>query len=152
MVPQLARQASDKAWWEFKRSMNARLLWVIWITVPVSMGILFHGQGLLKLLFGYGHFKPADVIELKWLLVALSGIWVGGAAGQILSTAFYAKGDTKTPTWIGVVGFTFGLTFKIAGFYLWGVFGIAIGTSAYYLLNAVWMNVAMNRNLARQCK
>lgn len=151
MVPQLAQQASDKAWWEFRRIMNARLLWVIWITVPVSIGIFLYGQPILKLLFGNGHFELSNIIDLKWLLIALSGIWVGGAVGQILSTAFYAKGDTKTPTWIGVIGFTFGLAFKVAGFYFWGVFGIAIGTSAYYLLNAIWMKSVMNRHMARVC-
>ena len=152
MVPQLAQHASQRAWPEFKQTMNTRLWWVICITVPVSIGIFLYGQPLLALLFGYGRFKLSNVIDLKWLLIALSGVWVGGAAGQILSTSFYAKGDTRTPTWIGVIGFTLGLTFKVAGFYYWGVFGIAIGTSAYYLLNAVWMKVAMNRNLARQGK
>jgi peptidoglycan biosynthesis protein MviN/MurJ (putative lipid II flippase) len=72
---------------------------------------------------------------------------VGGAMGQILSTSFYAKGNTQTPTRIGVIGFTIGLFFKGIGFYIAGVTGIAVGTSLYLLMNAFFMQYFLSKNL-----
>jgi peptidoglycan biosynthesis protein MviN/MurJ (putative lipid II flippase) len=80
-------------------------------------------------------------------LICLGGIFVGGALGQILSTAFYAITDTVTPTRIGAVVFTLGITLKISGFFLFGILGIAIGSSVHYLLAAAVLYVSLEKKL-----
>jgi 2-polyprenyl-3-methyl-5-hydroxy-6-metoxy-1,4-benzoquinol methylase len=71
-------------------------------TLAVVIGLVLVGVPALEVLLGHGEFRPEQVRQLWWLLLALAGTWVGGALGQVFSAAFYATGDTHTPTRIGV--------------------------------------------------
>jgi len=150
MVPLLAKRASEREWFSFRKIVSNRFRWTLGITLAVFICILFSGAPVLSFLFGYGRFTIGEVLTLHWLLVALVGVWVGGALGQILSSSFYAKGNTRTPTKIGVFGFTIGLGMKVVGFLYWGILGIAVGTSLYYLLNAFLLKLALQQSLNKR--
>lgn len=70
-------------------------------------------------------------------MVILSGFFSGGILGSVISSAFYAKGDTKTPTRINTILFTIYLPLKFLAFSLYGITGLAISISTYYILNVV---------------
>ncbi len=150
MVPLLARKASEKKWFIFRQISHNRFLCVLGISVAILAFIFFSGSSLYSFLFGHGRFTIDEVLTLHHLLLALAGVWVGGAVGQILASSFYAKGNTGTPTRIGVFGFTLGLGLKAAGFWLWGVLGIAAGTSLYYLINAFLLKLSLSKKLSRR--
>ncbi|MBA3317312.1 MAG: hypothetical protein H0T50_04390 [Gemmatimonadales bacterium] len=102
---------------------------------------------MLRVAFGHGRFGPEAIGQLWWLLIALGGVWVGGAAGQILGPAFYAQGDTRTPTRVGSIGFTLAIVLKIAGFYFFGIWGVAAGYSVQYAVSSVALYVLLERRL-----
>ena len=105
-------------------------------TVAISVGLALLGRPVLGLIFGRGEFSADRVAHLWWLLLLLSGVWVGGPLGQILSTSFYVQGDTRTPTRVGIVGFTLAIGLKLFAFRRYGIEGLALAASAYYVLNA----------------
>ena len=91
-----------------------------------------------------------DRVEyLWWLLLLLSGVWIGGVVGQILSTAFYAQADTRTPTLVGVAGFSVAIGLKLMAFRWGGIRGLALAASAYYLLNAIALLICLRRRARR---
>jgi len=147
MVPLLARKASEQKWVAFLKISHNRFLWVLGIGLGISVSICLLKPSAYLFLFGRGRFTIDEFLTFHHLLLALTGVWVGGAVGQILASSFYAKGDTRTPTKIGAFGFTLGLGFKVAGFWLWGVLGIAAGTSLYYVINAFLLRFFLNRRL-----
>lgn len=147
MVPLLAQRAHQRDWIGFRSISAHRLRWMLAVTVLGLVGIAVVGLPVLSFLFGYGRFSSAEIDRLWWLMLAAGGIWIGGAAGQILSTSFYARGDTKTPTKVGVFGFTLGIGFKVLGFYLGGIIGVALGTTLYYLMNAILLQVLFSWRL-----
>lgn len=147
MVPLLSRKASEENWIVFRQSSHVRFLSVLGISAAILICIFFSGTSIYSIIFGYGRFTIDEVWTLHHLLMALGGVWVGGAVGQILASSFYAKGNTRTPTKIGVLGFTLGLGLKLAGFWLWGVVGIAVGTSLYYGFNAFLLKWSLSRQL-----
>lgn len=134
MVPLLAEQAKSGDSAGFRASYRMRLAWMAALSLGGYMILLGIGKPLLQLLIGYGGVTGQNVTQLWTILLCLGGMFVGGALGQILSSAFYAKADTVTPTKIGAAVFTVGMVLKVAGFFLLGLLGIAIGTSLYYLL------------------
>lgn len=147
MVPRLARQAHDQDWSGFRQVGRQRLMLVLAITGAAVVAALLVGRPMLTLIFGHGRFGAEEITQLWWLVLAMAGVGIGGAAGQILSLSFYARGDTTTPTRVGVAGFTLGIFLKIGGFYLLGVVGIALGATLYYLLNALLLHGFLGRQL-----
>jgi putative peptidoglycan lipid II flippase len=104
---------------------------------------------VLATIFHRGQFTPVAIEHLWWLLLLLSGVWVGGAAGQILSTSFYAQGDTRTPTLVGVAGFSVAIVLKVVAFRRYGIEGLAVAASLYYLLNAAVLLICLRRRTRR---
>ncbi|MHB8171591.1 MAG: lipid II flippase MurJ [Thermincolia bacterium] len=147
MVPLLASYAKADNWSVFRQVYRKRLWWVTGLTCGGYLLFLLVGKPTLKLLVGHGGVTEQNVLLLWWIMVALIGVFVGGAMGQILSAAFYAKGSTVTPTRIGAMGFTLGIVLKVTGFYLFGLIGIAIGTTLYYMLNVLVLYIFLEREL-----
>ncbi len=146
MVPLLAQKAHGKDWKSYFQISKGRLLSV---TIFSVLGFLFlwvWGQEVLRFLFGFGRFRMEEVHKLWWILMALMGVLIGGAMGQVLSTSFYARGETVVPTKIGVWGFSLGIGLKVLGFYLGGIIGIALGTSVYYFLNVFLLQWALSKH------
>jgi putative peptidoglycan lipid II flippase len=144
-IPRLAQSALSNDWSEFRRINRNRLTALLLIAVVTYLMLLLLGRPVLSLLFEHSRFGPDQVRRLWWLLVALGGLWIGGAAGQIVATSFYAQGDTRTPMRIGSFWFTIGIGLKLAGFYLFGIWGVAIGTSISYLASATAQQLALER-------
>ena len=149
LVPVLAADAAAGDWGAFARRYRRGLAWLGGLTISGCLVVLLAGEPILRLLIGHGGVTAANIHVLWWIMVALFGYFVGGAAGQILASSFFAQGDTRTPTRIGVVGFTLGVGLKIAGFLIAGVIGIAVGTTIYYILNALALWYFLERSLHR---
>lgn len=149
LVPRLARLANSNEWPSFVRRVQHRLGTTLAVALAGTAGLAVLGRPLLAQLFGHGQFTPERVDHLWWLLLLLSGVWIGGAVGQILSTSFYAQGDTRTPTLIGIAGFTLAIGLKLFAFRWRGIEGLALAASAYYLLNALLLLVCLRRRARR---
>lgn len=147
MVPVLASHAKNQDWPAFHATYRRRILWMGFLTAGGYLLLLITGELFLRLLIGRGIVTEHNVSRLYFILVCLGGVFIGGALGQILSTAFYAKMDTVTPTKIGAVVFTVGIVLKVAGSIAFGVPGIAAGTSAYFLLAAAALYLSLERTL-----
>ena len=136
MVPILSRHADAGEWFRFRSDYKNRLYFALGLSLLAIMLIYFIGHYFLELLFHHKNFSESSVDDMWILMIALSGMFVAGSVGQILASSFYAIGNTKTPTHIGILGYTVGIFLKIGGFYYYGVIGVAIAASMYYTLNA----------------
>ena len=146
-VPVLAGHAGAHDWHAFERRMMRTFGILMLLGALVYALIAFPGYYVLMFVFGHGKLTPHE-IRLLWLsLLAFVGFWMTGLSGQILSTSFFAMSDTKTPTKIGVIGFTIGVGLKIGGFMLIGVWGIAAGTGIYMLFNSIAMYWILRKRL-----
>ena len=146
-VPVLAEHAKNLHWDLFQRVSTSRLLVSIGLCALFFLPFLLLGKPILSALLIHGSFAGKDVGTLFFFLLLLGGLWFGGAAGQVLATSYYAKGDTRTPTRIGVYAYLAGVIIKITGFLWGGVAGLAFGTSLYFLLSAAWLQWSLHRSL-----
>ena len=134
-VPKLASAARAAEWSVFRRIYRQRLLWVAVLTLLAAIALVAVGEPLLHLAIGHGGVTAQNVHMLWWFMVALSGLLIGGCAGQVTSGAFYAKGDTRTPTMLFIVTFTIYVPIKIIVFLRYGVIGLAAATSLHLIIN-----------------
>jgi putative peptidoglycan lipid II flippase len=76
---------------------------VFLMTLPSACGLIVLGEPIIRLLYSHGGaFKEADVPMTAWALSGYAIGLTGYAAIKVLSPAFYALDDAKTPMMIGV--------------------------------------------------
>ncbi len=135
LVPMLSKlhKAGDNK--GFRHLYHQKLLQMgVFCLVGLLVVGLF-GQALLGLLVGHGNVTPENIEQLWWIMIWLGGLLIGGNVGEISSSTFYSCGDTATPTRMSIVTYTAYIPSKVAAFYAFGTFGLAIATSLYYLTN-----------------
>lgn len=87
----------------------------------------------------------AQQVYLACLLLLPSLFAAVGASSA--AAVFYAFGETRLPTLIGITGFAASLALKALLFRVFGLLGIAAGTSLYVLTVLGMYHVAVNRRL-----
>jgi len=135
MVPLLSKLHKAGDIKGFRRAYHQKLWQVSAIGIIGLLVLGVFGQTMLDLLVGHGNVSTRNVEELWWIMIWLGGMFVGGVAGQICASSFYACGDTITPTRMSMFTYTAYIPGKVAAFYFWGVMGLAIATSIYYITN-----------------
>ena len=145
MVPRLSLlyKAEDRA--GFRRAYHSKVLQLGLISGGGFLIIIFFGQPLLSLLVGHGAVTDANVTTLWLIMLGLAGMFVGGAMGIITSSTFYARGDTKLPTRVGIVTYTIYVPIKVVSFYLGGPIALALSASAFYLTNLVFQYLYLEK-------
>lgn len=132
-IPQLAAIYKRHDQMEFAVKFKSTLLIMLTLCVLAAITLWLVGEPLLTWGVAYGKFTTANIHELWVLLLLLSGLLIGGAMGAFSAGAFYARGDTSTPTWIGSILFTIAIILKILMFREYDVRGLAVACSIYYL-------------------
>lgn len=134
MIPVQAKHAACGNWQAFRAVLKQRLVQCGLLTLVCWCMVLIAGDRLLPFLFA-NRLAPSDIDQLWWLLVLLGGMWVGGSLGSISSGAYYATGDTKTPSRLGIITYTVYVPIKVFLFWQFGLAGLALSISAFYLVN-----------------
>ena len=146
LVPRLSvlHKAGDAA--GFRYTYRLRLLQVALISGGGLLTVMFFGQPLLSLLVGHGAVTDANVKTLWLIMLGLAGMFAGGAMGLVTSSSFYAQGDTRLPTRLGIATYTIYVPVKIVCFGLGGPMALALTASAFYLTNLVFQYLYLEKS------
>lgn len=122
---------------KLKHEFRKKLTQIALVGVALLVMLVVVGRPALEMLLGYGSFG-AESVETLWLiLIWLGGMFFGSGTGQLCASTFYAMGDTRTPTKLSIITYTLYIPIKILSFWVWGIKGLAISTSVYFLCNFV---------------
>lgn len=153
LAPRLAVEADTGEWLSFRRAYRARLLLIALLSAVGASVLLAFGPRALRLAIGHAGVTAENVHTFWLVMLALAGAFAGGVSGQVASGAFYAMGDTKTPTKVSALIYTVYLPLKIAVFLRYGLIGLAVTMSAYFVTNFlaqfVMLEGAVSRRLSR---
>lgn len=146
LLPDLAGAARDGDWESYSSSLERGLKAMLLITLPVSAYAMVAGEDIVTLLFRYKEFG-ADSVRLTtniffWHMSGLVFI----ATNRVLAPAFYARKDTKTPTWAGLASVAVNIVAAIALVGPMKAPGIALALSAASAVNSVMLVVAVMRS------
>lgn len=150
MAPRLAVEAEDGAWARFRRTYRSRLLSILLLSSLGGLLLLAVGEPVLRLTIGHGGITRGNVHSLWLVMIGLAGAFVGGMSGQAASGAFYAMGNTRTPTRTSVLIYTLYLPLKIAAFLGYGLIGLVVAMSAYFVANFLCQLFFLEREVARK--
>ena len=152
-LPTFSAQVAQGKQDEMRSSLTATLRGVLMLSIPASLGLILLRQPVTAMLFERGQFAAHSTEMVSWALLWFTAGLVGHAVVEILSRAFYALHDTKTPVTVGVAAmglnalFSFGFSalFSFAGWMPHG--GLALANSLATALEAIILFVYMRRRL-----
>ena len=138
---------------EMRGSLAASLRGVILLALPASIGLMLLREPLITLLYQRGQFDELDTLIVSWALLWYAAGIVGHSIMEILTRAFYAQHDTKTPVIIGTVAMglnvlfsiTFAKVFESIGWMPHG--GLALANSFATALEATALFIVMRKRL-----
>ena len=136
MAPKLAIYAREERWRSFRNTYQARLVLLLAITV-LAVVLVITGAPVMRLFAGELGIGPGNLRTLWLTMIALGGTLVGGTLVQATAGAFYAMGNTRTPTKISTLLYTLYVPIKVLAFFKFGVVGLALAMSTYFLTNSV---------------
>lgn len=136
--PQLSQEYAALGKPGFRDHFALCLRRMVLIIQPVVVGVSCFSVWIISDLLESpgGMFTRYDSSAVGWLVALLMGMFIGASLAELFSRGFYVLNDTKTPTLIGVLCLLVGLLIKFGLFKVWGIWGIAVGVSFYYLLTA----------------
>ena len=145
LLPDLAGAARAEDWQGYSDSLRRGLRAMLLITIPVSVYSMVVGEDIVTLLYRMREFGAESVRRTTsvffWHMAGIAFI----GANRVIPSAFYARGDTKTPTWAGLasVVVNVGLAFALVG--PLKAPGIALALSGASAVNTVILVIALLR-------
>ncbi len=113
-LPTFSAQAALGKLDEMRNSLSTALRAVFMLSIPAAVGMIILRYPLIKVLYENGTTFTTESTELvAWALLWYTVGLVGHSAVEILSRAFYAMKDTKTPVVVGVIAMSINIMLSI---------------------------------------
>jgi putative peptidoglycan lipid II flippase len=117
---QVARGKPD----EMRSSLAMLLRAVLGLALPATLGLILLRQPLIALIYQHGEIFTAESTALvSWALLWYASGLLFHSVVEIVSRAFYALHDTKTPVLVGAVAMSFNIGFSFLFSWLFGLVG-----------------------------
>ncbi|MDF1519835.1 MAG: murein biosynthesis integral membrane protein MurJ [Brevefilum sp.] len=152
-LPTFSAQAALGKFDEMRESLASTLRAVLLLAIPASVGLILLRTPLVAALYQRGAFTDRSTELVAWALLWYAAGLVGHSLVEILSRAFYALHDTRTPVIVGVgaMGLNIGLSllfsavFEHVGWLPHG--GLALANSLATALESMVLIFLMRRRL-----
>lgn len=152
-LPTFSAQAAQGAHDRMRRSLAVTLRGVIFLALPASLGLILLRRPIVALLFQRGDFGVESTELVAFALLWYSAGLVSHSLVEIVSRAFYALQDTKTPVVLGSLAMALNVVLSLAlaaMFRRWGLpphGGLALANTLATSLEAVGLLVIMRSRL-----
>lgn len=78
-------------------TQNRGLELALFLTLPAMVALVVAAEPIVRGLFQYGHFSPADTVKCSWALAGFSIGLPSYVLVKVLTPGYYARHDTVTP-------------------------------------------------------
>lgn len=152
-LPTFSAQVARGEVQEMRASLAATLRGIILLSLPASLGLILLRRPIVGLLFQRGAFDSNSTEMVAWALLWYAAGLVGHSIVEVVSRAFYALHDTKTPVFIGTVAMSLNIFFSLifSRFFIhidWPPHGgLALSNSLATALEMVGLLLIMRRRL-----
>ena len=97
---------------EMRNSLSSSLRGVIFLALPASIGLILLRQPIVAMLYQRGEFDARMTSLVAWALLWYAAGMVGHSVLEVLTRAFYAQHDTKTPVIVGMIAMGLNVVFS----------------------------------------
>ena len=152
-LPTFSAQVARNEINEMRNSLTSTIQAVLILSIPAATGLVLLREPIVTLLYKGSAFTSQSVKLVSWALLWYSMGLIGHCLVEIVSRAFYAMHDTKTPVIIGVGAMTgnlllsllFSAVFSNLGWMPHG--GLALANSTATAVESIILLTLMKRKL-----
>jgi putative peptidoglycan lipid II flippase len=153
--PTLAEYVSRGKWERVRTTILETLRGILFLSFPASAGLIILSLPVIQALLQHGLFSldaaQTTAISLSCFAVGLAGF----SAVEILTRAFYAMRDSKTPVIISIGQFIFDIMlslllldpFSLLGGVSWGMGSLALGTGLASIGEALVLFIILDQRI-----
>lgn len=129
LMPRMSRSAADGDLAGVRRDVSYALRTSAAVVVPAAAALLALAPWVMGSVFGYGQTGAADITVMAGMMAAFAPGLIAFSGQYVLSRAFYAMGDTRTPFLLNLVIAALNAGLSVAAYLLlparWAVTGMA---------------------------
>ena len=152
-MPFLSSQYAQKSMEKFAEVIDWSMRLVFLFVVPAAIGIFLLAEPMIAVIYYGGMFDQTNVEMTALSLKAFSIGLIGFSFVKILSPAYFAREDTKTPVKVGLICLMLNLVLGISfAYYLTQLnypgahAGLALAISIAASLNAFLLYIGLRKN------
>src|SRR5271163_1630055 len=138
-LPSISRSAAAGRMDEFRKTLSHSLGMVFLLTLPASVGLVVLGKSIIGAIYQGGRFHLYDTEQTARALSCYAIGLAGYAAIKVLSPAFYALGDARTPMFVSLasIAINYATAVTMIRYAKLGHAGLAMSTSMVALFGFV---------------
>lgn len=147
LFPTLSGIAANKEMDVFKRTVNGSVLSVALLVIPACVGLIVLAEPIIKILFGRGAFDDKAISMTASALIFYSVGLIGFSMREVLSRAFYALQDTKTPAVNAAIAVGINIILNLILSVPMGINGLALATSISGIVCALLLMINLKNKI-----
>lgn len=145
VYPEMARLGALKDMEGLKKHISEAFFTMALLVMPASIGLFLFAEPIVKLLFLGGAFGKQDAYITSVVLSFYAFGIIGIGIREILSRVYYSLMNTKIPVINSVVMVVINVILSIILSKLWGIRGLAIATSASFIIGAILIAIPIQK-------
>lgn len=146
--PKLSREAATPA--EFAKTLCMGLRLSLYIGIPAAVGLAVLAEPVVRSLYLSEAFTSEDATRVAWLLLAYCAIIPAAGVTHMLSRAFYAKQQMRTPMKVGIAAVALNIVLSASLMWPLGPAGLALASSIAAIFQATTLGAIAKRSLLGQ--
>lgn len=148
VFPALSAYAALKKKEDFINAFSRTFRQILFFVIPLSVFIIVLRAQTVRVLLGSGKFDWNDTISTFQILAILTASLFAQSLLPLLTRAFYALQNTKTPLYIALISEIFNIILIFALIGKYGILGLAIAFSFSSIVNMILLIVYLRKKLA----
>lgn len=146
ILPDLSGLAKTQKWENFNRLLSQAIKIIALISIPVTFYSLMCGKEIISLVYKSKNFNDESVqLTLTAFRFHIAGLFFI-AMNRVVAPAFYAQGNTKSPTLAGILGLAINMIFALILIKPMSGGGIALALTLGSLANSILLFVFLKKN------
>lgn len=147
MYPLISRMAAEKNISGLKKVLAEAISGINLLVIPATVGMMIFAEPIVRLLFGRGAFDEQAIILTATALLFYTLGMLGIGLREVLSNAFYAFQDTKTPMINAAIAVGLNIILNIILSRYMGIGGLALATSISALFCTFLLFISLRKKI-----
>ena len=147
VFPTFSEQTARKEVENFRNTFSSVFRTTLYLTVPAAVGLIILGAPLIALLFQRGEFDAQSTAETAWALQFYAIGLFAHSGLEIITRAFYAMHDTRTPVTIGIAAMVLNVILSLVLIAPLGHGGLALANSIATILEMLILLYILRRRI-----